>query len=177
MEAIYRTKARTAPPITAKEPLAKFATAALLDFAAAPLEVELDEEEVLVFEAVRLADVERVAFEAAVNLLDEAVLTMVVFVEADEVIFAELVVEAEYAVLLETTTVLVEVGLTEAVEDPPDALLLLLLLPATILNGLDHWKIFGSLSHEIWIPYSPKILMSCGMCQVYSCSEFRTPAK
>lgn len=176
MGAIYRTKARTAPPKRAKEPLARFATAALLDLAAAPLEVELEEEEVLVFEAVRLADVDRVAFVAAVNLLEEAVVVMVEFEEADEVIFAELVVETEYAVLLETTTVLVEVGEPEAVEDCPDALLLLLPLPATILNGLDHWKIFGSLSHEIWIPYNPKILISAGIFQVYSWSELRIPA-
>jgi len=145
---IYRTKARTAPPKTANEPLARLAMAAPVEVAAAGAEA-VREELLLVVVGRRLPEVERVPLEAAVGaVLEVTVRTVVELVEADEVVLTEVLVgEAVDEVTGDTWTVLVETG--------PLAEELVLLLPLVLpvmWNGKDHWKIVGSESQEIWMP-------------------------
>jgi hypothetical protein len=105
---------------------ARLPTAALLDLAAAALEV--DEEEVVVFEAapVRAADVERVPLPAAVALEEEVI--TVELDRADEVVLTRVLLEvAVYAVPVDKVRVLVEVErpLEVDVAEPEVALVVL----------------------------------------------------
>jgi hypothetical protein len=104
---LYRANARKAPTM-AKDPLAMFATAALLDLVAAPLEVAeaAPVDDLVVFvvvmasvvAAVRVADVESVAFEEAVIRLEvEEDVRVVELAEVEVEIWDELL-EAAYAV-------------------------------------------------------------------------------
>jgi len=136
--------------MTANEPLAMFAMAALDEELAAALEVAVREELPLVDEAVRVGEVESVTLAAVVGTVLEVTVAMVdkLVEEAEEVILVELLEEVGvYEGLEDTLIVVVVAPLTlETAEE------LVVEPPPVMWNGKDHWKMVGSESHEIWIP-------------------------
>lgn len=189
----YKAKARIAPPNTANPPRATLATAAL-ELVTVAGAVPVAE---LVLEGFRVAEVESVVFEVATAgdpvpaaVTEEVVLsttaTTTLVVNDAEVLVGSADEETEvlvYALLVEICTVLVDAAetreeteveeepaaVTTAEEEETEALVM--------VNGNDHWKMVGSESQEIWIPYTANISMSDGIDHVYSLAEFWTPAR